>query len=269
MEPAAVADGRHKWCGAMKMIKGLKCFHMRGREHERCLGWKKAGGGARRLSMFINTRWQGMKIEPDSSQWYPATGQEEAGTNWETWGSSRGQENTFFFLFFFLTMRVVRCQNRTYREVLEISLGCRRVFLPIFQRKSIHCQPSVHTYRNRKLTSENQDGRSLSSAQVAAMGRGEVCRMRTPQLLRDSPVTMRRDQARRAACLCWATALGEVWQRRMMAAAHSLSLNEPDLQLHGCRHSSQGKTSHPKVLCWMLPQYRPAEDLNTWAEASF
>lgn len=116
----------------------------------------------------------------------------------------------FFFSFFFLTMRVVRCQNRTYREVLEISLGCRRVFLPIFQRKSIHCQPSVHTYRNRKLTSENQDGRSLSSAQVAAMGRGEVCRMRTPQLLRDSPVTMRRDQARRAACLCWATALGEV-----------------------------------------------------------
>lgn len=80
------------------------------------------------------------------------------------------------------TMRVVRYWNTTYGEVLEISLGCGRGFLPVFQRKSIHCQPSIHTYRNFNLTPENQDGRSLSSAQMAATGREEICRMRTLHL---------------------------------------------------------------------------------------
>lgn len=140
----------------------------------------------------------------------------------------------------------------------RFQLGCGRVFLPVFQRRSIHCQPSVHTYRNLKLTSENQDSKSLSSAQLAALDRrGLQDKDAVPQLLKGSPVTMGRDQARRAACLHWATA--------QPFLPECLS----DLQLHGCRHGSQGKASHPKALCWLLPQYRPAEDLNTGAGASF
>lgn len=101
----------------------------------------------------------------------------------------------------FFTMRVVRCWNSTYREVLEISVRLWESFPSNFSEEKHPLSASVHTYRNLKLTSENQDSRSLSSAQLAALGRrGLQDRDTVPQLLRGSPVTTGRDQGRRAAC---------------------------------------------------------------------